>query len=151
MIVCPHCNMDLPDDSTFCTYCGKPIKKINTTTKVHKEEKSRTVTEEIILKKNPRNNPLGKLAIFLFVIALFGFDFVISTVVYSLFGNANFVFVISGVIYALAILCGVLSLLIDNRDKKNGYEPTGGFGFAFGAIIVSLYMFILNLNSIFLK
>ena len=150
MIVCPHCNMDLPDDSTFCTYCGKPIKKVNINTKTQKDEKIETVTE-VVLKKNPRNNPLGKLAIFLFLVALVGFDFVISTVVYQFLGNADFVFIISGVIYALAIVCGALSLLIDNRDKKNGYEPNGGFGFAFGAIIVSVYMIILNLNSIFLK
>ena len=25
---CPHCHKDLPDDSTFCIYCGRPIEKV---------------------------------------------------------------------------------------------------------------------------
>ena len=29
MKVCPHCHKDLPDDSTFCIYCGKPLKKVS--------------------------------------------------------------------------------------------------------------------------
>lgn len=82
MKVCPHCNMDLPDDSIYCTYCGKPIEKvketrnetINNTQGEEQEQKPK-------LKTNPRTNPFGKLGVFLFLVGLFGCDFILATVV----------------------------------------------------------------------
>ena len=142
MIVCPHCGRDLPDDSVFCTYCGKPIEKVK---KVKVEGEKEIIIQEPQLKKNPRNNPLGKLGVFLFFIGLFGFDFIIATIVHNITGNAKIIFWISAVIYSLAALCGGLSLYVDNKDKKNGYEPNGGYGFAIMSIVMSIFTIILNI------
>lgn len=152
MKVCPHCNMDLPDDSIYCTYCGKPIEKVKETrnetiNNTQGEEQEQTPK----LKTNPRTNPFGKLGVFLFLVGLFGCDFILATVVNAITGNANFVFIISAVIYALSIVSGVLCLYVDHTDKKKGYEPNGGIQFAMLSIIMSAFTIILNVNTIFLR
>ena len=152
MKVCPHCHMDLPDDSVFCTYCGRPLEKVKEVyVEKVKDDNGEIHVQETTLKENPRTNPFGKLGVFLFFTGLFGFDFILATVVNAITGNANFVFIISTIIYVLSIISGVLCLYVDHKDKKNGYIPTGGIQFAMLSIIMSTFTIILNVNGIFLK
>ena len=152
MKVCPHCHMDIPDDSVFCTYCGRPLEKVKEThVKTVVEESGETHVEQTKLKKNPRTNPFGKLGVFLFFAGLFVCDFILATVVNAITGNADIIFMISTVIYVLSIISGVLCLYVDHTDKKKGYEPTGGIQFAMLSIIMSLFIIIMNMNAIFLK
>lgn len=143
MKVCPHCHKDIPDDSIYCTYCGQAIENKNS----QNEDK---IIKKPQLKENPHHNIFGRLGVFLFFVGLFGFDFILATIVQNIVGNAQFVFIISTIIYSLAIICGLFCLYIDHKDKKKGYEPNGGIQFAILSIVMSLYTIIININAIFL-
>ena len=152
---CPYCHKDLPDDSTFCTYCGKPLKKVNiqdlekAKEKIEKERESQKIDPS--LKQNPRQNSWSKLGLMLFLISLIGFDFIVGSIVGSLGMDTKFVFIISMVGYIGAIGCGVMSFMIDRQDKKRGFQPNGNSKFALVAIIMSGYIALLNLTTVILK
>lgn len=148
MRVCPHCGKDLPDDSIFCTYCGRPLEKVKKENVKSKNTNKTTETKAPRLKKNPHNNIFGKLGVFLFFIGLFVFDFIIATVVHNISGDSKPVFIISAVIYVLSIVCGLLCFYVDHKDKKNGYEPNGGIQFAMMSIIMSILTILVNLNTV---
>ncbi|MEG0275712.1 MAG: zinc ribbon domain-containing protein [Coprobacillus sp.] len=151
---CPHCHKDLPDDSTFCIYCGKPIEKINKDFIENEEvldSKQKNQGVQTTLKVNPHNNHWGKIGVLLFLIALIGFDFVLATVLNAFNINYYFVFIISFILYILSIACGIFSLVIDYLDKKKGYEPNGSFGFSMVAIGLSFYIALINLTSVIMK
>ncbi len=152
MKVCPHCGMDLPDDSIYCTYCGRPLEKVKEVrVETKKDEETEATVQQTQLKQNPRTNPFGKLGVFLFFAGLFVCDFILATIVHNITGNANIMFIISTVIYVLSIISGILCLYVDHTDKKKGYEPNGGIQFAMLSIIMSTFTIILNVNTIFLK
>ena len=85
MKVCPHCHKDLPDDSTFCIYCGKPLKKVSMKDLEKAKEKISKQREmeknDPSLKHNPRENSWSKLGLMIFLISLFGLDFIVATIV----------------------------------------------------------------------
>ena len=140
MKTCPHCLKDLPDDSAFCTYCGKSL-----------ESGKRKEKEEIKLKKNPRKNSWSSLGLLLLGVGVFGFDFILSTVVAAFGGNSKFLFYISFILYIGSMICGFLSLHIDKKDKRDGYEPNGNKNYAYVSICVSLFVALLNLSQVILK
>lgn len=150
MKTCPYCHKDLPDDSIFCIYCGRPLEKVKlkdlekTERRLEKEQKQ---SKNPQLKINPRDNNWAKLGIFFFLVALVGFDCILSTVLNAVKMEYSFAFVISGILYALAILCGIMSFIVDYKDKKKGYEPSGSYGFAIVSIALSFYVMLANLNS----
>lgn len=139
MKVCPHCHKDLPEDSIFCIYCGKPVDEIIEDDKKSKKEKK--------LKKNSRENNFSKLGLLLFFIGLIGCDFILGTVLNATNGNTSIAFMISFVLYILSFACGVASLLVDRSDVKKGFEPTGNKGFAYACICLSLYITLINLSQ----
>lgn len=146
---CPYCHKDLPDDSTFCVYCGKPLKKIDN--KELKKSGSKKESYTSGLKHNPRENSWGKLGLMLFLIALIGLDFIVATVINAFGVDSKFVFYISLVLYIGAMICGALSFLVDHKDKKRGYEPNGSTGMAMISIFLSFYIILVNVSNVILK
>ena len=152
---CPYCHKDLPDDSTFCTYCGKPLQKVSmqdlekAKEKLEKERENQKIDPS--LKHNPRQNSWSKLGLMLFLISLIGLDFIVGSIVGTLGMNTKFVFIISMIGYIAAIGCGVMSFVIDHQDKKRGFQPNGNSKFAMVAIIMSGYIALLNLSTVILK
>ena len=155
MKVCPHCHKDLPDDSTFCIYCGKPLQKVNikdlekAKEKISKERQENQ--KDSSLKHNPRENSWSKLGIMIFLISLIGLDFIVSSIVSTLGMDVKIIFIISMVGYIAAIGCGIMSFVIDHQDKTKGFQPNGNSKFAMVAIIMSGYIALLNLVSVILK
>ena len=155
MKVCPHCHKDLPNDSTFCTYCGKPIEKISmkdlekAKDKISKERDAEKYDPS--LKKNPRENSWSKLGLMLFLISLIGLDFIVATVVNAMGLDSSIIFIISFIGYLGAIGCGIMSMLIDRQDKKKGYCPNGNGKFAMVTIVMGMYIALLNLSTVILK
>lgn len=141
MKTCPYCQKDLPDDSVFCTYCGKSLDK-------NIQDKKK---EEIKLKKNPRRNSWATLGLLLLLVGLFGFDFFLSTVFQALGLNKVLPFYVSFVLYIGAVICGVLSLYVDKKDKSKGFETTGNNSFAYVSICVSIFTALVNLSQVILK
>ena len=138
MKVCPHCHKDLPNDSVYCIYCGKPIDEVVEDEKEKKEKK---------LKHNPRENSFAQLGLLLFFIGLVVCDFGLATVLNATNGNTAIAFWISFVLYVLSATSGIASLLIDKKDEKKGYEPTGNKGFAWACICLSIYIALINLSQ----
>ena len=103
------------------------------------------------LKKNPRENSFAKLGILLFFIALIGLDFIGGTVVNAVGGNVKIPYIISSIVYACALVCGVASLKIDKDDQKKGYEPTGNKNYAYISIFLSIFVALVNISQIILK
>lgn len=141
MKTCPYCQKDLPNDSVFCIYCGKSLDG-----KQDKNEK-----EEVKLKKNPRKNNWAILGLLLLLTGLFGFDFILGTVFQAVGLNEAVPFYISFVLYIGAIICGVLSLYVDKKDKSKGFEANGNSGFAYVSICLSLFTALANLSQVILK
>ena len=137
---CPYCHKEIPQDSVYCYHCGKKLD--GETKEVKKIEK---------LKNNPRENSFAKLGILLFFIALIGLDFIGGTVVNSLGGNVKIPYIISSVLYACSLICGVMSLKVDKDDKKKGYKPNGNKNYAYISIFLSLFVALVNLSQIILK
>lgn len=155
MKVCPYCHKDLPDDSTFCIYCGKPITK---TSMKELEKAKEKISKEIenkkydpALKHNPRENNWSKLGLLIFLVSVIGLDFIGATAINAIDINTQFIFIISFVGYICAIGCGIMSLVIDYQDKKKGYRPNGNSKFAFVAIVMGIYIALLNLTTVILK
>lgn len=140
MKVCPHCFKDLPDDSVFCTYCGKSLK-----------DGKREVEETKELKKNPRKNSWATLGLLLLAIGVFVFDFILSTILAAFGNDSTFLFYISLVLYMGSIVCGCLSLYIDKKDEKEGYAPNGNKSYAYVSICISFFIALLNLSQVILK
>jgi len=139
---CPHCHKDIPNDSVFCYHCGKAIDMVPEDNKDKKNKK---------LKKNPRPNSWSKLGLMLFFIGLLVFDFIIGTIVNALDGNVKIPYIISTFIYIIAIICGILSLYIDKKDLKRGYEANGNKNYAYISIFSSIMIILVNLSQIILK
>lgn len=152
---CPYCHKDLPEDSTFCSYCGKPLQKVSMKDlekAKEKIEKEREVKKtDPSLKRNPRENSWSKLGLMLFLISLIGLDFVVGSIVGSLGMETKIIFIISMIGYIGAIGCGVMSFVIDHQDKQKGFQPNGNSKFAMVAIIMSGYIALLNLTTVILK
>ena len=55
---------------------------------------------------------------------------------------------ISSCLYIIAIGCGFMSILLDHKDKKNGYLPNGNYGMALVSMVMSFYVILVNLNSV---
>lgn len=142
MKTCPNCYKDLPDDAEFCTYCGKPLSE----SKI-KERKN----EKVKLKKNTRKNNWAMLGLSLLLFGLVVFDFILPTIIDAFGGNTVFPFYISLIMYIISIICGCLSLYIDRKDKKTGYEPNGNKSYAYVCICVSLFIALVNLTQVILK
>ena len=155
MKVCPHCHKDLPDDSTFCIYCGKPLKKVSMKDLEKAKEKISKQREmeknDPSLKHNPRENSWSKLGLMIFLISLIGLDFIVATIVNGLGMNSKFIFIISLIGYICAIGCSVMSFIIDYQDKKKGYQPNGNSKFAMVAVVMSVYIALLNLSTVISK
>lgn len=142
MKTCPNCYKDLPDDAEFCTYCGKPLSESKI--KERKNEKSK-------LKKNTRKNNWAMLGLSLLLLGLVVFDFIFPIIIDAFSGKSVFPFYISFVLYMISIVCGGLSLYIDRKDKKAGYEPNGNKSYAYVCICVSLFVALVNLSQVILK
>lgn len=139
---CPHCHKDLPDDAVFCTYCGRSLKKQDT-----KQEEQKTK-----LKPNPNPNNLAKLALMLVVGTVIVFDFVLGSIVSTITGTtAKWVFVISFVLYMLAIAIAILSFVKDKQDKAKGYETADNGTYAMAAIGFAVFISLLNLTQVLFK
>lgn len=155
MKVCPHCHKDLPDDSTFCIYCGKPLQKVTMKDLEKAKEKISKEKEreknDPSLKHNPRENSWSKLGIMIFLISIIGLDFIVATAINALGMDAKFIFILSFIGYIAAIGCGIMSFVIDYQDKKKGYQPNGNSKFALVAIIMGSYIALLNLTTVILK
>lgn len=136
---CPYCHKDLPDDAQFCTYCGQALEKKS------KKEK------DIHLQKNPRKNSWALLGLLLLGIGLFGFDFIFSMLINALHGNVKISFYISLILYIVSILCGAMSLYIDRKDRKSGYQPNGHKSYAYVCICVSLFVALMNFTQVIMK
>lgn len=153
MKVCPHCHKELPDDSTFCTYCGKMIEKVSMKDlEKAKENISKEMTKkDSHLKQNPRENSWGKLALMIFLVSLIGLDFIVATVINALGMDSKFIFIISFICYIFAIGCAIMSFVIDYQDKKKGYQPNGNGKFSMVAMAMGIYIALLNLTTVILK
>lgn len=154
MIECPYCHKDLAEDSTFCTYCGKPLKKVSMKDLEKAEakiEKQREKEKNGNLKKNPRENNWSKLGLMVFLICVIGLDFVVSSVFATMGMNPKSVFILSFVGYIFSIGCGAMSLVVDYQDKKRGFAPNGNSKIAFVCIVMGIYIALLNLTTVILK
>ena len=134
---CPNCHKEIPEDSIYCYHCGKEINK--------------TKDSSINLKKNPHENSFSKLGLLLFFLALFGFDFVLGTVFKALGMNIKIPYIISTVIYMSAVICGILSLKLDKKDEKRGYQPTGNKNYAYISVFASVFVVLANFVAILVK
>ncbi len=137
---CPYCHKEIPQDSLFCYHCGK---ELNQDKKDIKKVKK--------LKKNPRGNSFSKLGILLFFIALIGLDFIAGGFVNTVGGNIKIPYILSSILYACALVCGVMSLKIDKEDQKKGYAPSGNKNYAYISIFLSIFVALANLSQIILK
>lgn len=97
-------------------------------------------------KEAQRKNNVAALGFMLFFIDLI----VVDTFLMKIFQDSHFLFVLSCVLYILAICFGCLSLGIDYQDKKKGYQPTGNLGYAIISIVSSLFVFLTNMNGLVL-
>ena len=111
----------------------------------------KNLTEKKKRLKNPRENSFAKLGILLFFIALIGLDFIGGTVVNAVGGNVKLPYIISSLLYAGALVCGVMSLKVDKDDQKKGYEPTGNKNYAYISIFLSIFVALVNISQIILK
>ncbi len=141
MKTCPYCYKDLPDDAQFCTYCGKSLDGT--------QRKKKDVQKK--LKVNSRKNNWAVLGLFLLIIGLIGCDFLLSILLSAFIGNEVFPFYLSFLLYMMSIICGFLSLYIDRKDKKLGYQPSGNKSYAYVCICVSLFIALTNLSQVILK
>lgn len=140
MKTCPNCYKDLPDDAKFCTYCGKPL-----------EGSQRQNEKKETLRQNDRKNNWAVLGLTLLIGGLIIFDF-LCPILFSAIGiDTKFPFYISFVFYMLSIVCGILSLTIDRKDKKAGYQPSGNKSYAYVCICISLFIALVNLSQVILK
>ena len=114
-------------------------------------EKKKEIKESKKLKKNPRENSFGKTRYPPLFIALIGLDFVGGTVVNAVGGNVKLPYIISSLLYAGALVCGVMSLKVDKDDQKKGYEPTGNKNYAYISIFLSIFVALVNISQIILK
>lgn len=142
MIECPRCHSDLPDDSDICMYCGKSI----TDTSIVESPD----VEGSQLKENPNKNGVGVLSTLVMVATLVVFDFGLGTLMQSLGRSYRWVFIVSTVLYLVAIALAILSLYIDHREKLQGYKPGTNQGFAAATIAFSILIILLNLNQVIL-
>lgn len=135
---CPYCHKEIPEDSLYCYHCGKSLieKKASTDKK---------------LKANPRENIFSKLGLFLFFIALFGFDFVLGTIFKTVGFNIKIPYIMSTLLYIGAILCGIFSLKLDKKDQQRGYQATGNKNYAYISVFASIFVALANVTSILLK
>ena len=83
--------------------------------------------------------------------ALIGLYFVGVTVVNAVCGNVKLPYIISSLLYAGALVCGVMSLKVDKDDQKKGYEPTGNKNYAYISIFLSIFVALVNISQIILK
>ena len=74
-----------------------------------------------------------------------------GTVVNAVGGNFKIPYIISSIVYACALVCGVASLKIDKDDQKKGYEPTGNKNYAYISIFLSIFVALVNISQIILK
>lgn len=138
---CPYCHKDIPEDSVYCYHCGKAL---NETDLPEEEKKPR-------LKKNPRKNSWSKLGLMLFFIGLIALDFIVGTVVGAVGGNVKIPYYISLFVYMCSMTCGILSLYVDKKDKKNGFESNGNKNYAYISIFLSMFIALVNISQVILK
>lgn len=143
MKLCQYCECHVVDDSIYCTHCGQQIADIEQI----KEPKETTVS----LHKSSKPNEWGKLGLMIFLVSLFLFDGFLATLIAALQSDPKIIFIISFLLYLLAIVCGILSFIHDHKDKKHGFEPSGSSGCAIVAIVISGYIAMMNLSSVILK
>jgi len=136
---CPYCHKEIPQDSLFCYHCGKEL------------DKGKKVKKSKALKKNPRGNSFAKLGILLFFIALIGLDFIGGTVVSAVSGNVKIPYIISSILYVIALICGITSLKIDKEDQRKGFAPSGNKNYAYISIFLSVFVVLVNVSQIILK
>lgn len=151
MKVCPYCRHDLPDDSTFCVHCGKPVEaKKEEPKKTTKRQRTSYEKEKVVLEKAKRNiwTPLG---VILFLVGLVVFDGILATVFNSFKMDYKIIFIISTILYLGAIACGVLSILEDRKARKENKVPAGNGMLAYAEIVISFYVMLVNVQQILLK
>lgn len=148
MKVCPYCRQDLPDDTVFCSHCGKPLEEV-------KKEPQKTIKKERRAKQqnNKQSEPTQKniwttLGIILFLLALIGFDGIIATIFNALNMDYKIIFGISLVLYACAISCGIVALIKDLQLKKQEKQTSGNYPMAIAEIVISSYIILVNLQQI---
>lgn len=87
----------------------------------------------------------------IFLISLIGLDFIVATIVDDLGMDSKPILIISPIGYIRAIGCSVMSFIIDYQDEKKGYQPNGNNKFAIVAVVMSVYIALLNLSTATLK
>lgn len=145
MKTCPYCHKDLPDDSLYCESCGKSLASDKEITK-----KNMKVTNNQ-LKENPRINRFSQLSLVIFLFSLVFLDFVLATLFQNFNLNAKLIFYVSGIFYALAIIIGIMSIVIDYKDKAKGFQKTGSFGLAMASTVLSLYLIFINFTQVIMN
>ena len=92
----------------------------------------------------------GLYSLAMSVITLFVFDFGLGGLMQAMGRDYRWVFVVSLVLYLVAIALALLSLYIDHREKLQGYKPGQNQGFAAATIAFSILIILLNLNQVIL-
>lgn len=153
MKVCPYCRTDLPDDTIYCSHCGKPIEEHKeasidkNASKKERADKQRQVQKD---ESAPKNVWIS-FGIILFLVGLIGFDFILGMIFNSMHWNYKIIYIISTVLYIGAIVCGVMALVKDHRAKKQGISINSNYPMATAEIVISLYIILVNMQQIVMK
>lgn len=159
MKVCSYCHSDNISEALFCVSCGKEFlvegpeldkDELRKLTKKERALKQKQLEEEQVKKKAPRNH-FGTLGIILLLIALVVFDGILGMIFNAINLDYKIVFVISTFIYILGIVSSSYSILIDNKAKKTGLEPSGNITLSIAGIVISLYIILVNIQQVILK
>lgn len=155
MKVCPYCHQDLPDDSTFCTHCGKSLEDVQEKkteeklTKRQRSEQEKQVKQEQL--EQAKRNQWTIFGVILFLVGLVVFDGILATVFNSFKMDYKIIFIISTILYMGAIGCGVVSILTDRKSRKENKIPAGNGMLAYAEIVISFYVMLVNIQQILLK
>ncbi|MFV0394887.1 MAG: zinc-ribbon domain-containing protein [Coprobacillaceae bacterium] len=153
MKVCPYCREDLPDDTIYCSHCGKPIEEVKQeTVKPEKQtKKERAKVEQTKQLEPAQRNIWPSLGIILFLVGLVGFDGIIATIFNSMNMDYKIIFIISTFLYIGAVGCGVMALIKDHQSKKKGFAVNSNYPMAIAEIFISSYIILVNMQHVLLR
>lgn len=152
MKVCPYCRTDVPDDTVYCTHCGKPILEVKDRSQKEKETKKQRAQKQQVEHKQEeaQKNAWISIGVILFLVALVGFDGILGMLFNAMNMNYKMIFTISSFIYAGTIICGVMGIWKDYQSKKKGIPVNSNYPLAIAEIFISSYIILVNVQQILL-
>ena len=153
MKVCPYCREDLPNDTIYCTHCGKPLEKISQALVEEKFERNNTEKgqQQVQPEVEAERNFWTSFGMGLFLIALVALDAIIATIFKAMNIDYKIIFVLSTILYIGAICCGVIAIVKDYKAKKQKRPINTNYPMALAEIFISFYIILVNVQQVLLN